>query len=137
MYIILQYNIIQKKNNTRTTEITGVHEQINKLLCVLTLGAKLCLLELSVSSKKSTWKECPLLRMPLALEGSYLSFRGFREESYWASLGTMLMGDCLGPLATGNSSSHLSGPTITYSNNEQVYVNTTLSVLSHSLMFSV
>lgn len=48
--------------------------------------------------------------MLLELEGSYLSFSAFRDESYAASLGTMLMGDCLGPLATGNSSPHLSGP---------------------------
>lgn len=63
-----------------------------------------------MSSTKSTWKECPLLRMPLALEGSYWSFRRFRDGSYWASLVTMLMGDCLGPLASGKFSAHLSGP---------------------------
>lgn len=76
----------------------------------LTLGAELCLLEVSPSSTKSTWNECPLFRMPLALEGSYLSFKAFREESYWASLGTMSIGDCRGPSATGKSLAHLSGP---------------------------
>lgn len=96
---------------------------MNKYLLSYTDEDELCLLELSVSSTKSTWKECPLLRMPLALEGSYLSFRAFREESYLVSLGTMLMGDCLGPSATGKSSPHLSGPTNTHSIQS---VNTTL-----------
>lgn len=73
-------------------------------------GCELLLLELSVSSTKSTWKECPLLRMPLASLGSYLIFRGFREGSNWASLGTMLMGDCLGPLARGKLSAQVLGP---------------------------
>lgn len=68
------------------------------------------LLELSVSSTKSTWKEWPLLRIPLALDWSYLSFRALRETSYCASPGTMLIGDCRGPSAMGKFFTHLSGP---------------------------
>ena len=48
--------------------------------------------------------------MPLEVAGSYFSWSGFREASYLAWLGTISMGDCLGPSAIGKFLTHLSGP---------------------------
>jgi len=51
--------------------------------------------------------------MPLAVAGSYFNLRLFREGSCCAWVGTISMGDCLGPFALGKPSAHFSGPKMT------------------------
>jgi len=67
-------------------------------------------LELSVSSVKVTWKECPLFRMSMEVDGSYVRDSGFRPASNFAAAGTMSMGDWRTPSAFGKSLDHVAGP---------------------------
>lgn len=48
--------------------------------------------------------------MSLDVDRSYWSLSGLREESNWACVGMMFMGDCRGPLAMGKCSAHVTGP---------------------------
>lgn len=51
--------------------------------------------------------------MPFAVAGSYFNLRLFIEGSCCAWVGTISMGDCLGPFAIGKLSAQLSGPEMT------------------------